>query len=115
MSKPTKISVATRYSNYLFLRGKASRGTSGAGESGSEVCACAGAGRLSLGDKVRALRSSGGGMGLILFARFCSFLPESGDPESLERVGGLMEDGRDDEDESVPCWSFLTDRSSGWS
>ena len=56
-------------------------------------------------------------MGLILLARFCpdpSF-PESGDPDSLDLVGGLIEDGLEDEVEADPVSFFFTDRSSGMS
>ena len=59
---------------------------------------------MSLGDKVLAFRSRGGGMGLILLARLWSpDFPESG--ETLLGRG---------ESESGPGF-FLTERSSGWS
>ena len=100
---------------YLFLSGSwVSRCcVSAAGERRE-----AGPGSESCGDSVRAFRSSGGGIGLIRLALrpvesepvFC----ESGDPESEERVGGEIEDGREDEAEDTEV-GFLTERSSGWS
>ena len=57
---------------------------------------------MSLGDRVLAFRSRGGGMGLILLARLWSpAFPESGET--------LL--GRGDSDPAF----FLTERSSGWS
>ena len=57
---------------------------------------------MSLGDRVLAFRSSGGGMGFILLALLCS--PDF--PESGETLLGLGD--------SEPAF-FLTERSSGWS
>ena len=71
---------------------------------------------MSLGDRVRALRSRGGGIGLIRLARLWSpFFWESGDPDSEDRVGGLMEEDLDVEAEMSLLSFFFTERSSGMS
>ena len=101
------------YLLYLFLSGRVSLSLSWAAAEGE----CPEPGSISVGDKVRALRSRGGGMGLILLARDVSpFFWESGDEDSVERVGGLMELGREEEvDTEAPSsfFSFLTERSRG--
>ena len=74
---------------------------------------------MSLGERVLAFRSSGGGIGLILLALLCSpALPESGDPELEDLLGGdtLLGLGESDLDPRPSGPPFLgTERSSGWS
>ena len=96
----------------LFLRGRDSLGMS-AGDWGWW-------GRMSLGDRVLAFRSSGGGMGLILLALLCSpAFPESGDPELEDLLVGEPLLGRGESDleprASSPPPFLGTDRSSGCS